>query len=206
MSKAIALVVHKDKVLLGSGGKWLIDSVPQDQKADMANKQRSTAPTATAATAEILSNLPPGTLMKPVVKKGTYFSTKFLSKSNPNPPGFLKGEMEAGETAKDAIVREFEEETFTKLPPSRFTEVAPNVFKVVVTDAEAAQILSNWKAQFDLGIGELVSLQWVPIKDLSNQVLNRESQASVRYLGGRRTRRRSHKKPKTLKKRRVQNE
>lgn len=204
MPKSIALVLHKDKVLLGEGGKWLADSTPKGDKAALAKKQQSTAKTATEATTEILSRLPAGTIMKPVVNKGTYFSTRFIRKADPNPPGFLKGDIETGESAKDAIVREIEEETFTKLPASRFTEVHTGIFKIELTDAEAKDIVSNWKRQFDAGIGELVSLQWVDIKDIPRYHLNKESQSAVQHLpksGGRRTRRRMLQKPKTLKKR-----
>jgi len=204
MPKAIALVVHKDKVLLGEGGKWLMDFTPKSKRDELAEKQRSTAKTTTEAMVEILSRLPAGSIMKPVVNKGAYYSTKFVRKADPNPPGFLKGDIEAGESAKDAIVREVEEETFTKLPASRFTEVHTHIFKIELTDTEAKDIVANWKRQFDAGIGELVSLHWAEIKNIPRYHLNKESQSAVQYLpksGGRRTRRRMFQKPKTLKKR-----
>lgn len=141
--------------------------------------------------------------MKPVVQRKGYFSTKFLLTSNPNPPGFLKGDIESGETAKDAISREVEEETFTKLPATRFVEVQPNLFRVDLSDTEAKDILRNWDIHRKNGIGELVTLEWVPIADVYKMDLNRDSAFALQYLpksGGRRTRRRrGHKKPKTTK-------
>ena len=115
--------------------------------------------------------------------------------------GFIKGTIESGETPQQTAAREFKEETFTELPIDRFVQVQPNVFKVDVTDEEATAILQNWETHFKKGFGELVELKWVPIKDIPSLSLNRDSQGAVKYLGGRRTRRRMFQKPKTLKKR-----
>lgn len=198
----IVLVMHDNNVLLGQGGTWR-----EDRDPSVKPLQRSTATSAQDATVEFLGRLPKGTIMKPVVQRVGYFSTKFIETAKPNPPGFIKGGAEVGDAdARAAIAREFEEETFTKIPASRFVELEPNVFKLVVTDAEAQAIIDTWKNAFRAGIGELVTLKWMAVSNVrrSSGILNRESKAVLHHLptsGGRRTRRRMFQKPKTLKKR-----
>jgi hypothetical protein len=179
---------------------------PESQKPALAQAQQSRAATATEATIEILGRLPSGAIMKPVVQRNGYFTGKFIRIKDPLPPGFIKGDIEGSETAKEAAAREFEEETFTKFPASRFVDVHDNIFKVKVTDQEAKDIVHNWKLQRKNGIGELVDLKWMALSNVhrSKDMLNKESQAALEHLptsGGRRTRRRMLQKPKTLKKR-----
>ena len=202
MPSAIVIVLHGKKVLLGQGGTWRVDRDPS-----VAELQRSTASTPEAATVEILAKLPKGVIMKPVIWKGSYFTTKFIETTDPNPPGFIKGGIEASDASpRTAAAREFEEETFTKIPASRFVELAPHVFKLEVDDTEAKEIIENWRRSFKAGIGELVTLKWMAVSTVhrSADILNKESQAALKHLptsGGRRTRRRMLQKPKTLKKR-----
>jgi hypothetical protein len=182
MTKAIALILHDKKVLLGQSGKWLMDSTPEDKKDELAKKQRSYETDKAKAEAEILKNLPAGTHMKPIVKKPAYYTTKFVKLSPPNKQGFIKGDIEKGESGKAAIVREVREETFTKFPASRFKEVHTNIFRIELTDDEAERIVKNWDAQFKKKIGELVSLKWVEIKDLKKDDVNEDSKDAHEHL------------------------
>ena len=185
----IAIVVHKDNVLLATGGKWLIDGKSKPIQERIRKEQRSTKPTETEAADEIRARLPNGVHMKPLVKKPTYFTTKFIKLSDPNTPGFIKGTFpdpdHEHETPKAAIVREVEEETFTKLDEGKFQEVASHVFKVELTDAESKEVIRNWKDKFTREkTGELVNVEWVPIVSVlgGTRKLNAESQAAVKYL------------------------
>ena len=185
----IAIVVHNDSVLLASGGKWLIDGKSKPIQERIRKEQRSTKPTEQEAADEIRARLPSGVHMKPLVKKATYFTTKFIKLADPNKPGFLKGTFpdrdHEHETPKAAIVREVEEETFTKLDESKFHQVASHVFKVELTDAESKEVIRNWKAKFTHEkTGELVNLEWVPITSIlsGTPTLNEESQADLKHL------------------------
>lgn len=182
MTKAIALILHDKKVLLGQSGKWLIDSIPEDKKAEFAEKQRSYETDKDKAEAEIRKNLPARTHMRPLVKKDTYYTAKFLKISPPNKQGFIKGDIEKGESAEAAIAREVKEETFTKFPASRFKKVHTNIFTIELTDDEAKDIVHNWRTQFNKKIGELVSLKWVDIKDLKKDDVNSDSKTAHEYL------------------------
>jgi hypothetical protein len=181
-----------------------MDVTPESERAALRDAQRSYKSTATEAMVEIHGRLPAGAMMKPVVQNNGYFTGKFLRIADPHPPGFIKGDVEGSESAQVAAAREFEEETFTKLPADRFVPVHGNIFKLEVTDREAKDILGNWKTQRKNGIGELVELKWMALSNVhrSKDMLNPESQAALDHLptsGGRRTRRRMLKKPKTLK-------
>jgi hypothetical protein len=182
MPKAIALILHANKVLLGSSGKWLMDSTPDDKKADLAKKQRSYETDKGKAEAEIRKALPAGVHMKPLVKKATYYTTKFIKVSPPNKHGFIKGDIETGESGGAAIAREVEEETFTKFPASRFKKVHGNIFTIELTDAEAKDIVHNWRSHFTKKIGELVTLKWEAIKDLNESDVNSDSTTAFNYL------------------------
>lgn len=185
----IAIVVNKDNVLLATGGKWLIDGKSKPIQARIAKEQQSTKPTEKEAADEIRARLPSGVHMKPLVKKEGYFTTKFIKLTDPNTPGFIKGTFPdrayQHELPKAAIVREFEEETFTKIDESKFHKVANHVFKVDLTDAQAREVIHNWKEKFTKEkTGELVNLEWVPIASVlaGTRRLNEESQAVVEYL------------------------
>jgi len=182
MPKAIALILHDNKVLLGSSGKWLMDVTRKDKKDELAKKQRSYETDKAKAEAEILKRLPAGVHMKPIVKKPTYYTTKFLKTSPPNKQGFIKGEIEKGESGEVAIAREVEEETFTKFPASRFKKVDTNIFTLELTDAEAKDIVQNWRAHFTKKIGELVALKWEPIKGLKEADVNSDSTTAFSHL------------------------
>lgn len=183
----IAIAVHKDNVLLATGGKWYIDGKSKPLQARIAKEQRSTKPTEEEAADEIRARLPKGVHMKPLVKKTDYFTTKFVKLSDPNPPGFIKGTYPErdGESPEAAIVREFEEETFTKIDKDKFHKVAHHVYKVQLTDDEAKAAIDNWKEKFTKEkTGELVNLEWVPIASVlgGTPKLNEESQAVVEHL------------------------
>jgi hypothetical protein len=182
MPKAIALILHDKKVLLGSSGKWLMDTTPKNKKDELAKNQRSYETDKAKAEAEILKRLPAGVHMKPIVKKADYYTTKFLKTSPPNKQGFIKGDIETGESGEVAIAREVEEETFTKFPARRFKQVHGNIFMIELTDAEAKDIVQNWRAQFTKNIGELVALKWEPIKDLKEDDVNSDSTTAFKYL------------------------
>jgi hypothetical protein len=182
MPKAIALILHDNKVLLGSSGKWLMDVTRKDKKDELAKKQRSYETDKAKAEAEILKRLPAGVHMKPIVKKPSYYTTKFLKTSPPNKQGFIKGDIEKGESGEEAIAREVEEETFTKFTASRFKKVHGNIFTLELTDAEAKDIVQNWRAQFTKKIGELVALKWEPIKDLKEADVNSDSTVAFSHL------------------------
>ncbi len=182
----------------------------------MAAEQRSTNPDARAARMEIAARRKnwggQNTIVGPVVMKGTYFSGRFIDVRNPNPPGFIKGDIEGGETPVDAAVREVAEELSTVLQPAQFKQKhaqgAYTILQVDLTDAEADALYKRWKDDFDAGMGELVSLKWEPFASVHAMAssLNPESKMALAHLptsGGRRTRRRRRmlKKPKTLKKR-----
>ena len=191
----IAIAVHKDNVLLATGGKWLIDGKSKPIQARIAKEQQSTKTTEKEAADEIRKRLPKGVHMKPLVKKldkdtnQPYFTTKFIKLDDPNTPGFIKGTFPdknyKNELPEAAIAREFEEETFTKLDESKFHQVAPHVFKVELTDAESKEVIRNWKAKFTHEkTGELVNLEWVPITSIlsGTPTLNEESQAVLKHL------------------------
>jgi hypothetical protein len=196
----IVFAIHDKKILVATGGSWYADGKTDTEKEAIAKAQRSSAATAVVATAEILTRLPKDTQMKPVEQrtpkgKPAYFTTRFVNKSDPHPPGFIKGtfpdkEHHPNEKPKEAAVREFEEETFTRIPIGRFTEVSlgTGVYKVILTDAEARDVITNWKTNHAANIGELVDLKWMLIATLLADVasgklkLNSESNAAVRYL------------------------
>ena len=183
-----------------------MDGKSQAEKEAIAKAQRTTSDEPYYAFADLFATRPENTLMDKIVQKQGYYTTRFIDKTRSIPPGFIKGGMEGSESPQQAAAREFEEETFTKLPVDRFVEIAPNVYKVDVTDEEADAILRKWKKSFMNGFGELVDLKWMNVSNVhrSKDILNTESQAALQYLpksGGRRTRRRMLKKPQTLKKR-----
>jgi hypothetical protein len=185
----IVLALHDKNVLIATGGKWYMDGKSDTDAEIIAESQRSrTTTNAADATREIQSAMPPNTLMKPVVKKPAYFTTKFVDKSRPNPPGFIKGTFPdkdfKNEKPKEAAAREFGEETFTKLPVGRFTEVSlgTKIYKVTLTDAEAKDVISNWSAKYKANIGELLDLKWVSIETAKTMSLNPESSTAVKYL------------------------
>jgi hypothetical protein len=224
---SIVFVIYDKSVLIATGAKWLLDDKQGGEALKIAEDQRSYKSTKEEALAEIQQKLPPNCLIrlpldKKVDSKGAqYYTTRFVDKSKPNPPGFIKGEIKPAkggtpkETPKAAAAREFEEETFTKIDQGRFLEVSlgSGVFKLVLTDKnEADTILANWRKNFNAGLGELVNLEWVSVADIkANKVnLNDASKGAMVYFnrmrfGGRRKQtlrsRRMLKKPKTLKKR-----
>jgi hypothetical protein len=190
----IVLALHKTNVLIATGGRWLRDGKSSAEQAKIAEDQRSTKGTAEEATKDILTRLPANCLMKPVVKRDGHYTTRFITKASPHPPGFIKGTYpdpdHPKEGAKAAADREFQEETFTVIDGRRLTEVSINsqIYKLVLTDDEADKVIKNWKAQYDNGIGELVDLKWVPIADvLANhekdaETYNPESRKAIPYL------------------------
>jgi hypothetical protein len=220
---SIVFVIYDKSVLIATGAKWLLDDKQGGEALKIAEDQRSYKSTKEEALAEIQQKLPPNCLIrlpldKKVDSKGAqYYTTRFVDKSKPNPPGFIKGQINSskGETPKAAAAREFEEETFTKIDQSRFLEVSlgSGVFKLVLTNkSEADAILPNWQKNLNAGLGELVNLEWVPVADIkANKIdLNDDSKGVMVYFnrmrfGGRRKQtlrsRRMLKKPKTLKKR-----
>ena len=200
------------KVLIAQGGKWYMDR----PGSNVAAAQRSYKGTYAEALDDILTRTPADALVRlPLDQKSDaagkkYFTTKFIDKVNRNPPGFVKGGIERGEAAAAAAAREFREETFTDIPEGRFNQVGTvggnTVFRVDLDAAESAQVIANWKQNYDAQRGELVDLQWVPRGNLG--ALNPESAAAAPLLAGlpggkrRKTRRsRMLKNPKTLKKR-----
>jgi hypothetical protein len=211
----IVFAIHGKNILIGRGGKWHADGKSDAEKERIANLQRSKLDTLAAATAELLGKRPKDTLVRQPIKKKDYFSTRFIDLDDPHPPGFIKGTYpdteHPDEKPKAAAAREFEEETFTKFDTGRFTEVSlgTKVYKIVLKDAEATEVLKNWKDGKAAGMGELVDLKWVPIADILAEKLdlNPESTEVIERLqrlklGGRRkTLRRMFQKPKTLKKR-----
>lgn len=208
MTKVFVFVMNKNRALVVASGKWLIDTKSPEEKEAVAKSQRTTSDDPYYAFADLFATKPEGTLMPKVTQKEGYFTTRFISTLHPNPPGFIKGDIEAGESPLQSAVREFKEETFTELPTSRFVEVSPNtnVYRVDLTDEEAEGVYRTWETHFNHGLGELVSLTWTPVADVHRAKisLNPDSQSVLRYLptsGGRRTRRRMLKKPKSLKKR-----
>jgi hypothetical protein len=211
----IVFAIHGKNILIGRGGKWHADGKSDAEKDRIANLQRSKLDTLAAAVAELLGKRPKDTLVRQPLKREEYYTTRFIDLNDPNPPGFIKGTHpdteHPGEKPKAAAAREFEEETFTKFDVGRFTEVSlgTKIYKIVLKDAEAAEVMKNWTAGKASGMGELVELDWVPIADIlsGKLTLNSESDAAIDRLrrlklGGRRkTLRRMLKKPKTLKKR-----
>jgi hypothetical protein len=194
----IVLALHEGKVLIATGAGWHMDGKSDAQKKKIAEDQRSTADSATAATKDIKTRLPKDCIMKPVVKKDDYYTTKFIDTKSPHPPGFIKGTFPDSdhpkEKAKAAAAREFTEETFTDLKVDRLSEVSlgTQIYKVVLTDEEARAVIANWKRHFSDDIGELINLKWVPIADVLEHPddYNIQSREAFRYLkkykGGRR--------------------
>jgi hypothetical protein len=185
----IAIAVHKDNVLLATGGKWLIDGKSKPIQARIAKEQQSTKTTEKEAADEIRKRLPKGVHMKPLVKKDGYFTTKFIKLDDPNTPGFIKGTFPdknyKNELPEAAIAREFEEETFTKIDESKFHWVANHVYTVQLTDAQAKAVIDNWKEKFTKEkTGELVNLEWVPITSVlaGTRKLNEESGNVIQHL------------------------
>lgn len=170
----IVIALHDKKVLIATGAGWLMNGKSTSEKAAIAEAQRSDAATEAAAEREIHARLPKNCMMKPVVwkERDGYYTTKFVDKSSPNPPGFIKGTFPdreyPGEKPKDAAAREFEEETFTKFPVGRFSEVSfgTQVYKITLTDSEAQSVIANWKRHYSKDVGELIDLKWVPIADV----------------------------------------
>ena len=185
MTKVFAFILHGKKVLLGAGAQWVMDLTPDDDKDDLAKAQRSYEKTKADAEDDIRGRLPGDAIMKPLVKKAKYYTTKFIStkKKDRFPIGFIKGDKESTDTSGEhAIAREVEEETFTHFPPSRFKEVHPNVYVLDVDDAEATAIYKNWESHYTRKIGELVKLKWVDIDKVDEQQLNPESKRVLKYL------------------------
>ena len=206
MTTVIVFAMNQNRVLIGAAGKWLMDDKPSAEKQAIARAQRTTSDDPYYAFADLFATRPANTLMSKITKKEDYFTTRFVDTTRPNPPGFIKGGIESGETPQQTAAREFEEETFTKFPVERFVEVAPNVYKIDITNEEAEPIVPKWQTNFKNGFGELLKLNWMSVSNVhrSKDMLNSESQTALQYLprsGGRRTRRRMLHKPKTLKKR-----
>jgi len=170
----IVLALHDKKVLIATGAGWLMNGKSHAEQGRIAEAQRSEAGTESAAEKDIRTRLPKNCMMRPLVwkEKEGYYTTKFVNKSDPNPPGFIKGTFPdkefPKEGPKEAAAREFEEETFTKIPVGRFSEVSlqTQVYKVILTDGEAHSVIANWKRHYDKDIGELIDLKWVPIADV----------------------------------------
>jgi 8-oxo-dGTP pyrophosphatase MutT (NUDIX family) len=216
MPKVFVFITRPGKVLIGQGGRWLIDSVSPADKSRLAADQRSNNTNARAARIEIAGRRRnwggQDTVVGPVVSKGSYFSGKFIDVRDANPPGFIKGDIEGKEKPLDAAIREVAEELSTVLQPSQFRQVHTQpeytIFQVDLKDADADALYKSWKDDFDAGMAELVKLTWEPFASVPAMRLNFESKAVLTHLpipkpGGRRTRRRRRvlKKPKTLKKR-----
>lgn len=185
MTKVFAFIRHGNKVLLGAGAQWLLDVTPKDKQEELAESQRSYETSKDEAEDDILGRLPGDAIMKPLVKKPKYYTTRFIStkKRDRFPIGFIKGDKEKTDNSgEDAIAREVEEETFTRFPASRFEKIHPNVYVLDVDDAEATAIYSNWHAQYTRKIGELVKLKWVDIDKVDGTQLNPESKLVLKHL------------------------
>jgi hypothetical protein len=215
----IVLAVHGDEVLLARGARWYMDKRPASEQPVIAELQRSRKPTLKEAEDEIRGRignhplLPDTLMMRPLVKKPKYFTTKFVDTTDTFPEGFIKGTFPdsdyPGESPQSAAAREFEEETGVSFPDTRFQSLSstPMIFRIKLTDDEFSQVVSTYAARRANKIGEIVSLRPVKISAVDATQLNPESRVAVSYLtvsGGRRrrrTRRRMLKNPKTLKKR-----
>lgn len=213
----IVLAVHGDEVLLARGARWYMDKRPASEQPVIAELQRSRKPTLKEAEDEIRGRignhplLPDTLMMRPLVKKPKYFTTKFVDTTDTFPEGFIKGTFPdsdyPGELPQSAAAREFEEETGVSFPVTRFIPLSAGIFRIKLTDDEFNQVLSTYAARRANKIGEIVSLRPVKISAVDPATLNPESRVAVpdlRKSGGRRrrrTRRRMLKNPKTLKKR-----
>lgn len=185
MTKVFAFIRHGKKVLLGAGAQWLLDVTPKDEQDELAESQRSYETTKADAEDDIRGRMPGDAIMKPLVKKTKYYTTKFIStkKKDRFPIGFIKGDKESSDTSGEAaIAREVEEETFTRFPASRFNAIHPNVYTLDVDDAEATAIYANWQSHYTRKIGELVKLKWVDIDKVDEKQLNPESKRVLKYL------------------------
>lgn len=208
----IVLARNGDSVLLTRSGKWYIDTkVTDEEKAAVASMQRTTANDYENALADLVATCPEGVQVTDVVKKPSYYTSRFVSQDVEHPWGFVKGTWpdpkHRGESALAAAVREFEEETGVNFSADRFKPLASNVFRLDLTDKEAKQVYDSAIKMMDEKVGELTSIAWVPVQDVRPVCLNRESKPALPHLGRsrtrrrRRTRRRVLKNPKTLKKR-----
>ena len=128
-----------------------------------------------------------------IERKSGYFTGRYYSTVDLFPAGFVKGGIKTGESPEDAAQREFQEETgFLITDKTRFKQCASNVFRLDLTDQEAADVEASWKAMDDLNQGEVFNLKWTPITGLKKKSLNEESQPAHACLfkkpGGKRTR------------------
>jgi 8-oxo-dGTP pyrophosphatase MutT (NUDIX family) len=190
----IVFALNQGRVLLGSGGKWYKDDKSPEERKKIREMQSTSATDPDDAIADLIATAPPGLRVTPLVKDGDVYVTKFVDPSKGgNPWGFIKGtfpdDSYKDEEPEDAARREFEEETATPLTETLTllnkpkTLKDPHIYRVDLDDEKADAVIKNWRAKTREMYGELVNLEWVPIKDV-RQDLNRESNAALPLLPG----------------------
>jgi 8-oxo-dGTP pyrophosphatase MutT (NUDIX family) len=185
----IVFALNRGRVLLASGGKWYKDGKSLEERKKIRELQSTGATDPGSAIADLIATAPPGVRVTPLAKKDDQYVTKFIDPSKGgNPWGFIKGTFPdtdyPDESPEEAVRREFEEETSTPLTePLTPIPKAPNVFQVDLNDEKADAVIRNWRKAAREGYGELVNLEWVPIKDVQDN-LNEESNAVLPLLPG----------------------
>lgn len=94
---------------------------------------------------------------------GNYSSGKFISNQRLFPPGFIKGGNKGGESDIAAAKREFQEETGTDYPESKFTQLGTGCVLLSLTKDEGDDVVANWKKMDDANRGEVFNLRWEPV-------------------------------------------
>ena len=190
----IVFALNRGRVLLASGGKWYKDDKSSEERMKIRDMQNTGATDPGDAIADLIATAPPGVRVTPVVKDGDVYVTKFVDPSKGgNPWGFIKGTFPdtayPDETPEEAARREFEEETATPLTETLTllnkpkTLKDPHIYRVDLGDEKAEAVIKNWRAKTREMYGELVNLEWVPIKKIRED-LNRESNAALPLLPG----------------------
>jgi hypothetical protein len=197
MPTVIVFVTNNNRVLIGCGGKYLMDSETYGTQSatNLANQQRFPGPdtpaTRDAAIAEFQTRRPGEKFIPPEWKLGSgsipdRWTTRYVQPvCEPTRRGFIKGGMTAkdGGDPRNTALREMEEETGFEMDPTKLTQITPTLFHYPATDVEASAILASWSA---MSATELVELTWQPIASVGR--INPESMNVLPSLPGRATR------------------
>lgn len=200
----IVLATSGRDVLITQGGKWLVDSAPDNDAVYSAQKITGFPNTEVGRQAAVNEAIRRSKQFGEDVRftplewktNPDRYSTRFLIPINP--PGFIKGTYPdkkfPGETPEKAARREFKEESGYSLDRFKLTEKAPGIFYVEIPTDQKDVIRKTWR---EMGPqNELYELRWEPIPDIRTDILklNPQSQPAVQYLpmkaGTRRRRRR----------------